>query len=79
MGKRASVEKLDTLHDMVASYYADLLQEAKESGEVLPSGFMSSLVTFLKNNGITAEMMESEPMMDLQARFRELIEQERAG
>ena len=74
MAKKASVDKLNALHDLLATYYGELLSEAIEDGEVLSSGTLAALNAFLKNNDITADVIESEPMADLQAKFRALIE-----
>ncbi len=74
MAKKASVDKLNALHDLLATYYSELLSEAIEDGEVLSSGTLAALNAFLKNNDISCDIIESEPMADLQAKFRALIE-----
>lgn len=57
---KANIEKLNNLHDMLASYYTQRLAE----GELSPSE-LSAINTFLKHNEITADVVESKPMMSL--------------
>ena len=64
---KATSEELDGLHDMVAKYYASRMA----SGEILAPGELSAINTFLKNNDITADALESTPMKDLLAEFVE--------
>lgn len=72
MGKKASMEKLNKLHDILADYY----KEQIESGEELSSGFLAALNSFLKTNEITADTVESEPMMDLTKKLQDLMNDE---
>lgn len=69
MSKKASMDKLNKLHDILADYYAEQL----ESGEELSSGFLAAVNSFLKTNEVTADLMESEPMMDLQKKLQDLM------
>ena len=72
MAKKASMDKLNTLHDLIASYYA----EDVESGEELSSGTLAAINAFLKNNNITADVVESEPLQNLSYRIKDLLTEE---
>ena len=56
MSKKASVELLNSLHDMVAKELAGNLDDPK---------VLSMAIRFLKDNEITADVVESESMMSL--------------
>jgi len=56
MSNKASVEILNTLHDMVAKELAGNLDDPK---------VLSMAIRFLKDNEITADVVESESMMSL--------------
>ena len=56
MSSKASVELLNTLHDMVAKELAGNLDDPK---------VLSMAIRFLKDNEITADVVESESMMSL--------------
>ena len=70
---KATLDKMNMLHDLLATYY----QERLEEGEQLSSGELAAVNAFLKNNNITAEVMESEPMQNLTAEFRKRIKLEK--
>ncbi|AIA83163.1 terminase small subunit [Podophage Lau218] len=57
---KASVEQLNSLHDLVAKHYTTLLS----SGEVKSSD-LNAINAFLKNNDVSADVIESKPMMSL--------------
>ena len=78
MAKKASIEKLNSLHDLIATYYKETINDAVTDGEQLSSGTLAAINAFLKNNSITADVAESEPMQDLQARIKEMIKKEEA-
>ena len=56
MSSKASVELLNSLHDMVAKELAGNLDDPK---------VLSMAIRFLKDNEITADVVESESMMSL--------------
>ena len=56
MSNKASVELLNSLHDMVAKELAGNLDDPK---------VLSMAIRFLKDNEITADVVESESMMSL--------------
>lgn len=68
-GKKASVDQLNGLHDLITKYYCDQI----ESGEELSSGFLAAVNSFLKTNNITAEVTQSEPLQDLQKKLQQLM------
>lgn len=57
---KANIEKLNTIHDLLATHYATRLTE----GELSPSE-LTAINNFLKQNDITADVVESKPMMNL--------------
>ena len=56
LNKRASTAKLDNLHNAVADALASGLDDPK---------ILANAITFLKNNNITAEIMESDKLQSL--------------
>ena len=68
---RASKEKLNALHDLVASYYTDILA----SGDQLSSGELAAINSFLKTNEITAEIVESEALGGLSYQINNIMEE----
>ena len=74
MAKKATVQKLDGLHDLLANYFTQQL----ESGEELSSGTLAAINAFLKNNNITADVIESNPMQNLNYKIQELLRAEEA-
>jgi hypothetical protein len=67
MNGKASLETLNSLHDRMATYFMGLL----DSGEQLNPGEISSILKFLKDNEITADVLESKPMANLIQSFLE--------
>jgi len=63
--KKASIQTLNGLHDMMASYFTSLIQ----SDERLQPGELSAILKFLKDNEITADVLESQPMQNLVQQF----------
>lgn len=66
---KANIETLNALHDKMAIYFTNLL----ESGETLAPGEISAILKFLKDNEITADIVESKPMSNL---IQSFVEQE---
>ena len=71
---KATVSKLDVIHDKIADYYI----EALDSGEELSSGTLAALNAFLKNNNITADVVESNPLQNLSFKIQDIIKAEEA-
>lgn len=77
MSKKASLDELNGLHAVVANLIAtelkrqnDIVEQGDEAMiDYLPAGIDTKLlaqaITFLKNNGITADMVESNAMVSL--------------
>lgn len=61
MATKANIERLNGLHDQVATYFTYLLN----SNERLAPGELSAILKFLKDNEITADIVESKPMSNL--------------
>lgn len=57
---KANIETLNTIHDLLASHYVTKLK----SGELSPAE-LTAVNNFLKQNDITADVVESKPMMNL--------------
>ncbi len=57
---KANIETLNTIHDLLATHYIAKLQ----SGELSPAE-LTAVNNFLKQNDITADVVESKPMMNL--------------
>ena len=70
---KATQAKLDKLHDPIASYYVS----AVESGEELSSGTLAAINAFLKNNNVTADVVESSPLQNLTYKLQDILRQER--
>ena len=56
MSKKASLESLETLHDAVAKQLAGNLDDPK---------MLAQAITFLKNNNITVDLVDSKPMQNV--------------
>jgi prephenate dehydratase len=65
MATKATINDLNGLHDVMAKYFANLLA----SGERLAPGELSAVLKFLKDNDITADLVESKPMQNLIDQF----------
>jgi hypothetical protein len=74
--KKANVDKLNALHGLIAEYYEEAIKIALEEGEELSSGTLNAINNFLKTNDITADVMESQPLQNLQYRIADLVKQE---
>ncbi len=72
MASKATIGKLDGIHNLLAEYYTEQL----ESGEELSSGTLAALNAFLKNNNVTADVVESSPLQNLQLRISDLVKEE---
>jgi ABC-type Zn uptake system ZnuABC Zn-binding protein ZnuA len=70
---KASIDKLNILHDLIADYYA----EAIESGEELSSGTLAAINAFLKNNNITVDLVEESPTQNLTFKLQELMKEKK--
>ena len=66
------MNELHDLHALVAKYYA----EALESGEELSSGTLAAINTFLKNNEVKVDVVESKPLQNLQYTIEQMIKKE---
>lgn len=62
---KATIETLNGLHDKIALYFTQRL----DSEEVLQPGELSAILKFLKDNEITADIVESKPMQNLIQQF----------
>jgi len=71
---KASNKKLEALHDALANYFTEQL----ESGEELSSGTLAAINSFLKNNNITADTVESQPLQNLSYNISRLLQEEQA-
>ena len=56
MSKKASLDSLETLHDAVAKQLAGNLKDPK---------MLAQAITFLKNNNITVDLVDSKPMQSV--------------
>ncbi|MGL5261217.1 MAG: hypothetical protein ACRC9P_02410 [Bacteroides sp.] len=70
MSLKTTKELLHEVHGMLASYFLDELKYAKEEGVPMMSSTLSVIVTFLKNNEITADVMDDN---NLEALREEII------
>jgi len=64
---KADIEVLNGLHDKMAAYFTELLT----GGDRLAPGELSAILKFLKDNEITADIVESKPMANLIQNFME--------
>jgi hypothetical protein len=62
---KADIERLNSLHDAMATYFSELIS----GGERLAPGELSAILKFLKDNEITADIVESKPMANLIQNF----------
>ena len=70
---KATTAKLDALHDAVATYYGEML----DTGEELSSGTLAAINAFLKNNNVTADVVESSPMQNMTYKLKEILNKEK--
>lgn len=68
------MKKMDGLHDLLADYFAEVLG----SGEELSGGTLAAINAFLKNNNITADVVESSSMQNLTFKIKDLVKQDEA-
>lgn len=71
---KANLDLMNELHGVVAKYYKDYMETALEDGEEVSSGTLAAVNTFLKNNNITVDMLESDDMLDLGKSLRDMVE-----
>ena len=71
---KANMNLMNELHKITASYYKEYMAAALEDGEEVSSGTLAAINTFLKNNNITVDMVESDTMLDLGKEFRDMVE-----
>jgi hypothetical protein len=65
MSTKATIDSLNGLHDQIAMYFTTMLA----SGERLAPGEITAILKFLKDNEITADIVESKPMANLIQNF----------
>lgn len=68
------MELMNELHNVVAKYYKDYMADALEDGEEVSSGTLAAVNTFLKNNNITVDLVESDDLQDLGLQLREMVD-----
>jgi hypothetical protein len=76
MANKANLDLLHALHKVTAEYYKGYLDIALADGEEVSSGMLAAVNTFLKNNNITVDVVESDSVMDLGISLRSLIKEE---
>lgn len=75
---KLKVNDLYELQDLIAKYYTRRLESVDEDGEYLSSGELSAINTFLKNNNITADLLDSAPILNLGEAYKSRINLEEA-
>lgn len=73
----ASVKKLSKLHELLVDLFIEDIEACREAGIPMSASDKGVIVTFLKNEEITA-MPESEAISELKNTFAELSEARRA-
>jgi len=68
---KANKNQVEKLHDLLTSYYSEQL----ESGEELSSGTLAAINTFLKNNDVKVDIVDSNPMQSLSFKIRDLVKE----
>ena len=71
MSNKATMKEVEALHGLLAKYYTDML----DGGDELSSGTLAAINTFLKNNDIKIDVLNSNPMQNLSYKIKELIEE----
>lgn len=71
--KKASLDSLYELHDLITTYYKEMI----ESGEELSSGTLAAINAHLKNNSITVDLVEDSPMENLTFKLKELMNKDK--
>jgi len=74
MAKKASIGKLESLHNLLAEYFIGQL----DSGEELSSGTLAAINSFLKNNDISVDIVESNPLQNLNYKVQSIIKAQEA-
>ena len=74
---KANMDLMNELHGVLAKYYKGYMQDALEDNEEVSSGFLAAVNTFLKNNNITVDMIESDEMMDLGVTLRSMVKKDK--
>lgn len=69
------MDLMNDLHNIVAKYYKEYMADALEDGEEVSSGTLAAVNTFLKNNNITVDAVESDDMLDLGKQLREMVQE----
>lgn len=70
------MDLMNALHGVVAEYYKDYMQAALDDGEEVSSGTLAAVNTFLKNNNVTVDIVESDNMLDLGLQLRDMVDNE---
>jgi len=68
---KANTKELEALHGLLAKYYSDALSE----GEELSSGTLAAMNTFLKNNSVQMDVVESTPLQDLTSTIQRMVKE----
>jgi len=55
---KASINKLNKLHDMLANYFLDVLETGEDT---ISSGTITAMNTFLKNNNVGLDIIPQDP------------------
>ena len=72
---KTSKELLQEVHSMLAEYFLEELKMAREEGIPMVSSTLSVIVTFLKNNEITADVQDDADLEEL----RMMLTAEKSG
>lgn len=76
MAKGAKASKLAELHEMLAEMFMDDIRICKEEGIPMSAADKGVIVTFLKNNNITADVDDQE-MQTLKQEFEDELKAKR--
>ena len=76
MAKGAKASKLAELHEMLAEMFMEDIRICKEEGIPMSAADKGVIVTFLKNNNITADVDDSE-MQTLKQEFEDELKAKR--
>ena len=68
---KANKKEVEKLHGLLTTYYSELL----EDGEEISSGTLAAINTFLKNNDVKVDIVDSNPMQNLNFRIQDLIKE----
>lgn len=69
------MDLMNELHGVVAKYYKEYMADALADGEEVSSGTLAAVNTFLKNNNITVDMVESDDLLDLNVTLRNMVKE----